>query len=427
MSHRRRFSLIAALVTAASGTAAAERQTPQWSLTFEDAPGQIATTQITHISASPENVGVALLRSAGSLTPRGTRRWQVNAVSDCPAPSRGFVDAMEIVPDGKSWVLRSCPATSTTAYRHEFLHLDTGGNVLARVDLGALPAPASPARLLAEPDGVVAVIPLSDGLRWLRIGANGSVIDDTFTELAGPDRSVAITNLRRWPNGSVSVATRQWASCNISPPIACPRPARTLLRLNADGTERWRVEAGEAPFIGFDDDGSSLIVESQGYEPLRLRQISATGVPGAAFVAANGEPLYVGRAAGPLRGRYLVFSETEQVLIDRSGNVLARRASTGTAAGGAIAYGNLGFVTGTWHSDAALVSADDLSVIAEFDVDGIDNTSWHDMQVTLLDDGSVYSSTLKLGDYGVPNRARLSRFAVPGTPAADLVFTDHFE
>jgi hypothetical protein len=428
-NHRGRIGLACVLTIAASGALATDRLSPQWCLAFDDAPGQFNATRLTHISASVQSIGIALLRSAGTVTPLGVRRWHVNVLEDCVAPLRSFVNTLEMLSDGESWVLRSCAATSMTVRRDELLRLDADGNVLVVTDLGALSAPTSYARLLPEPNGVVALIPLNNGLRWLRVSTNGAVIDDAFTELIGPDRTVTITNVRLWPNGSASVATRQSISCAISPPSVCPRPASTLLRLNTDGTERWRVEAGEAPpFIGFNDDGSSLIVESQGYEPLRLRQVSATGVPGSAFIAADGEHLYLSGAAGPVRGHFLAYSESdEQLLLDRNGHVLARRSSAGTASGTGLAHGNLGFVTSAWRSDAALVSADDLSVIAEFDVDGIDNTTWSDEQWALLDDGSVYSSTCQIDDYAVPNRACLARFAVPGTPAADLIFIDHFE
>lgn len=286
--------------------------------------------------------------------------------------------------------------------------------------------------LVAQPGGVVALVPHTDGLRWLRIGTDGSVVDDAFTELVGPDETVIIANARLWPNGSASVATWQRvASCNISPPAACAHPASTLLRLNADGSERWRVEAGEVlAFIGFDDDGSSLIAESRNTVPLRLRQVSATGVPGTTFIAAGGEPIYLSGAAGPVRGRYLAYSDTELLLLDRNGTVLARRNSADDTGGAAMANGEMGFVTVTWRSDGALVSADDLSVLGEFDVDGIDNNDWPlsgDLSWSLLPDGSIYTSSRAQGDTLPPQRARISRFAAPGSPAADIIFISRFD
>lgn len=416
--------------TAVCTAAQAERQTPQWSVTFDDANGPLPRSIVTGTRATSDGITINLLRSAASLTADGVLQWRMDAAGACPpGAADGYVDAVERLPAGASWVLRSCYAPGGFPQHHELVRLAADGSVLITTDLGATPALWSRAMLVAQPGGVVALVPHTDGLRWLRIGTDGSVIDDAFTELVGPDETVIIANARLWPNGSASVATWQRvASCNISPPAACASPASTLLRLNPDGSERWRVEAGEVlAFIGFDDDGSSLIAESRNTVPLRLRQVSATGVPGAAFIAANGEPIYLSGAAGPVRGRYLAYSDTELLLLDRNGTVLARR-NADIAGGVAMANGEIGFITGAWHGDGALVSAVDLSVLAVFDVDGIDNVNWSspaDQFWSLLDDGSIYTNSRGQGD--TLQRARISRFAVPGSPAADVIFISRFD
>jgi len=74
---------------------------------------------------------------------------------------------------------------------------------------------------------VVALVPGAGGLHWLHIGLDGQILDDTFTELVGPpNASIQILTAKLWPNGSASVGTRQFVSCNINPPTSCPRPAR---------------------------------------------------------------------------------------------------------------------------------------------------------------------------------------------------------
>lgn len=411
-------------------TAHAERQTPQWSVAFDSANGQFATSVVVGTRATGDGITVNLLRSATSLTTEGVRQWRMDAADAClPGGTNGYVDAVERLPTGESWVLRSCYAPGGLPQRHELVRLTADGGVLVTTDLGATPALWSRAMLVAQPSGVVALVPHNDGLRWLRIGIGGDVIDDAFTELVGPDETVIIANARLWPNGSASVGTWQRvANCNISPPTACAQPASTLLRLNTDGSERWRVEAGAfLAFFGFEDDGSSVIAESWNSPPLRLRQVSATGVAGEAVDAAGGERIYLTGAAGPRRGRYLAYSDTEHLLIDRHGTVLARR-SANTAGGAAMADGEMGFITGAWQSDGALVSADDLSVLAEFDVDGIDNVSWSspaDEFWSLLDDGSIYTNSRAQGD--TLQRARISRFAVPGSPGADIIFISRFD
>jgi hypothetical protein len=433
MSYRNAVTgLVVLLAGAAVCTAArAERQTPQWSVTFDNANGQFAISVVVGTRATSDGITINLLRSAASLTPAGVRQWRVDPFDACPpGTTNGYIDAVERLPTGESWVLRSCYAPGGLPQRHELVRLAADGGVLMTTDLGATPALWSRAMLIAQSGGVIALVPHNDGLRWLRIGTGGDVIDDAFTELVGPDDTVIIANARLWPNGSASVATWQRvADCNISPPTACARPASTLLRLNTDGSERWRVEAGAVlAFVGFDEDGSSLIAETRITVPLRLRQVSATGVLGTAFVAAGGEPIYLTGAAGPVRGRYLAYSETEHLLIDRHGTVLARRSAAGDAGGAAMANGEMGFITGAWQSDGALISADDLSVLAEFDVDGIEGALWDgpgNKFWSLLDDGTIYTNSRIQGD--TLQRARISRFAVPGTPAADLVFVDHFE
>ncbi|HVH32533.1 MAG TPA: hypothetical protein VM847_00295 [Tahibacter sp.] len=409
----------------------AQTQTPQWSVALDDVQG--SPPYVIGTGAGNDGIVVNLLRSGISLAPSGLRRWRFTAAEVCTdGASNAHLDAVKLLPNGETWGLRSCYGADGPPQQHELVRLAADGTPIATTDLGARPAQWGRTRLLPLPDGVVALVPGAGGLHWLHIGLDGQILDDTFTGLVGPpNASIQILTAKLWPNGSASVGTRQFVSCNINPPTSCPRPAATLLRLSADGTERWRVEAGAInAFFGFDDDGSSLIAHSTFDEPLILRQVSASGVPGEPFAAAGGEPMSLTGAAGPVHGRYLAYSQTEQLLIDRDGTVHARRPHAGSAGGEAYAHGTLGFITGAWYRDGALVSAEDLSVLALFDVDGIDNTDWPipaNVFWSLLDDGTVYTSSPRLGDSAPPRRARVSRFAVPGSPAADPIFIDHLE
>lgn len=424
--------LVVLLAGAAVCTAAhAGRQTPQWSVTFDNANDQFAASIVVGTRATSDGITINLLRSAASLTTEGVRQWRMDAAGACPPnAANDYVDAVERLPNGESWVLRSCYGPDWLLRRHELVRLAADGGVLVTTKLGNL-GPSSSSRLIAQSDSVVALVAERGRLRWLRVTSDGAVVDDAYTELIGPpNHATTITNARLWPNGSASVATWQFFPCNISPPTSCPRPASTLLRLNVDGTERWRVEAGEfLAFVGFEEDGSSLIAQSAFDRPLYLRRVSATGVADTPFVAAGGEPINLTGAAGPVHGRYFAHSRTENLLIDRNGTVLVRR--LGESAGGTpMANGEHGFITGVWQSDGALVSADDLSVLATFDVDGIDNTFWAspaNQFWSLLDDGTVYSSSRARGDTLTPQRARISRFAVPGSPAADVIFISRFD
>lgn len=428
-------SLVAAAIAAVavcSAAARAERLTPQWSVALDGTDGQ--HTVAAGLRSSDDGVAANLLRGATRLSPFGLRQWRIAADEVCAAGQTiARVDAIEPLTNGETWLLRSCYSPDGSSHRHELSRIGSDGNLLAQADFGASPAQWPNARLVAQANGVIALVPYADGVRWLRLTRDGTVVDDTFTGLAQSHERVTVPSVRLWPNGSASVAVWQGPNgCNISPPTACPQPATTLLRLNADGSERWRIEAGSFyAFVGFDDDGSSLIAQSTFGESLTLRQVSAAGVAGPSFLAADGEPMHLAGEAGPVRGRYLAFSETEQILIDRNGQIVARRVHAGTAGGRAYASGTHGFITGAWPWDAALVSAEDLSVLAWFDLDGIEDTNWlmiGDLHWRLLDDGTIYTNALRASDVSPPPaRARLSRFAVPGTPAADLVFVDHIE
>lgn len=410
--------------------ALAQRQLPQWSAAV-DGDGY------PHVLGAPAQPGQGVLANvsqrAVSFTPEGGRRWSLWLCPECAgnAPSRPRIQAVDLLADGSAWLLAAYPPHDDDG-RYELLLVAADGNVRHRAvtPLG-LSYPRSPL-LRGTATQTIALIPAPGGLRWLRSTAGEAAVATQFVELPGDFDTVTITNARLWPNGSLSVAlyTANVAACQVDPPTANCRPAAfTLLRINADGSERWRIDAGSGQvFVGFDDDGSSLIARNGG-TTLQLRQVGANGVPGTAFAAADGEALTMAGAAGPVGGRYLATASTEYVLLDRDGHVIARRPFA-TAAGPALANGPYGFVTPAWYSDAAVVSADDLSTVAVLDVDGIDNAYWEapaNLFWSLLADGSLYTNARGVGDTQTPQRWRISRFAVPGSPASDLIFVHHFD
>jgi len=329
-----RLSAGAVLLALSSAAAHAQPQTPQWSVVFDDGQGVYSPTAADGVRAGNEGAIVNLIRSAASLTPLGQRRWRLGAAELCAASTDTvYVDAVEALPGGEAWVLRRCLGPTGSVPQYGLLRLAADGAVIASTDVGPMPDQSGRARLIAQSGDVVALVPRNGGLRWLHVGPDGQILSDAFNALPGPENySVAILNAKLWPNGSASVATRQFRSCTTSPPESCPQAAHTLLRLNTDGTERWRFEAGAmSTFIGFDEDGSSLIAQSPSGAPLMLRQVSAAGVPGTPFVAAGGEVMTLSGAAGPVRGRYLAHSDTEHLLLDRDGAVLVRRPQMGSA------------------------------------------------------------------------------------------------
>lgn len=423
--------LVAALAAASSMTCHAQLQTPQWSAAFTSETG--ASSHSISMSARDDGVVASLIRSAVRLDAHGLRQWKVDASPACTdTQTNARIHAVAALPDAGAWLLRGCYSSNGSSRHEELVRIGGDGSTLAVTDLGATPAGWDNARLVPRGDDLIVLVSYGDRVRWLRVGIDGILIEDAYIELARPHERVTFPRTRLWPNGSASVVLWQGpAGCLIDPPSACPRPATTLLRLNADGTERWRVEAGAFyAFVGFEEDGSSLIAEPSYGGVLKLRQVGANGVAGPTFIAADGEPMYLDGEAGPIRGRYYAYSDTERLLIDRNGQVLARAPVNGAAGGRPSASSTYGFITGSLHKDGALVSADDLSVLDELDLDGVDDTSWGSGYRFwhVLDDGAIITNVIGIRDVSPqPVRARLSRFAIPGTPAADLVFVDHFE
>ncbi|WP_386068022.1 hypothetical protein ACFJIW_00285 [Tahibacter sp. UC22_41] len=427
----RPFLCVTAALALTVGPALAQRQLPQWSAAVDG-------NGYPHVIGAPAQPGQGVLANvsqrAVSFTPEGGLRWSLWLCPECAGNAllRPRILAVDLLADGSAWLLAAYPARDGDDARYELVLVAADGTVLHRAVMPAWPGlPRSPV-LRSTATQALALIPAPGGLRWLRSVAGESAVATQLVELPGNFDTVTITNSRLWPNGSLSVAlyTANVAACQFNPPTANCRPAAfTLLRLNADGSERWRVNAGSGQvFIGFDDDSSSLIAQNGG-TTLQLRQVGANGVPGAAFAAADGETLTMTGAAGPVGGRYLAAAANEYVLLDRDGRVLARRPFA-TAAGPALTNGAYGFVTPAWYSDAALVSADDLATLAVFDVDGIDNTDWEapaNLFWSLLSDGSLYTNARGNGDTAAPQRWRISRFAVPGSPASDLIFAHHFD
>lgn len=430
MRVRQLLCLTAALALVA-GQALAQHQLPQWSAAV-DGDGY------PHVIGAPAQPGQGVLANvsqrAVSFTPDGRQRWSLWLCPECAgnAISRPRILAVDLLSDGSAWLLSAYPPRNGDDARQELVLVAADGNVRHRTVIPPWPGlPRSPV-LRSTATQTVALIPAPGGLRWLQSTAGESTVATQLVELPGNFDTVAITNARLWPNGSLSVAlyTANAAACQVDPPTTnCLPAAFTLLRLNADGSERWRVDAGSGQvFIGFDDDGSSLIAQNGG-TTLQLRRVGANGVPGAPFAAADGETLTMTGAAGPVGGRYLATAANEYVLLDRDGHVLVRRPFA-TAAGPALANGAYGFVTPDGYGDAALVSADDLATMAVFDVDGIDNTYWQspaNLFWSLLCDGSLYTNARGNGDTATPQRWRISRFAVPGSPASDPIFAHHFD
>ena len=83
----------------------------QWSMAFDSANGQFATSFNVCTRASGDGITINLLRSAASLTAEGVRHWRMDAAGAClPGDTNGYVDVVEWFSTAESWVLRSCYA-----------------------------------------------------------------------------------------------------------------------------------------------------------------------------------------------------------------------------------------------------------------------------------------------------------------------------
>jgi hypothetical protein len=160
-------------------------------------------------------------------------------------------------------------------------------------------------------------------------------------------------------------------------------------------------------------------------DPVWLRRIDAQGNLSAATLIADSVDGRVGPVIGPVHGRYLFGMNKGFRLVDRDGTVVASNDTMGF--GYVVAHAEQGFVVSGLTSVARLISADDLTELVTFDIAGPgvarsfnpDGEHW-----SLFDDGSLYISEAPHPRNG--NRPRLARFAIPGSPADDIIFIDRF-
>lgn len=350
----------------------------------------------------------------------------------CPAYDNPiYTDASQAMPDGSTWVTTTYRGTTAPPAPHKLLRLAAGGNVLSETPLPGTGGGMS-TRLLADASQAVVLVPQRGSVHWIRVSAGGSLLGAATFSLPGQHDKVDLLNTRLWPDGSTSLVTQRYNvdGCEADPPPPrCYELYNTVLRINADGSENWRAELDQKWLnASIEDDGSHVVLISawEAGDPVRLRRIDANGTVSAAVAIADSAEGYVGHGIGPVRGRYLFTTPKGYRLVDRDGNLLA--SSGGSLEYGlVVAYAAPGFIVASGLFNGRLISADDLSELAQFDIDGADlyppfDTYWEHW--SLSDDGSVYMSEQPSPRNG--NRPRLARFAVPGSAADDVIFIDRF-
>ncbi|MCQ4165600.1 hypothetical protein [Tahibacter harae] len=365
----------------------------------------------------------------------GKKRWDYDTCPFCPGyASSTYTGGSRLMPDGTAWITTRYYGTAgSLPSEHKLLRLAAGGSVLGETPL---PLPGEGAlwdrtQVLADADQVVVLVPQRGGVSWSRASSSGSPLAATTLPLPGDHDQVELLNSRLWPDGSVSLVTQRYYlyGCEADPPPEyCYDWRNTVLRINADGSERWRADLDRKWLnASIEDDGSHVVLVSamEFGESVLLRQIDAKGNVSAAVPIPDSTDGSVGHVIGPVRGRYLFSTHDGFRLVDRNDNLVATRASQDF--GNAVAYAEPGFIVSSSFYTGRLLSADDLTELARFDTDGPDlyphyDTYWEHW--SLSDDGSVYLSEQPGSRNGY--RPRLICFAVPGSPADDVIFIDRF-
>lgn len=382
-------------------------------------------------STAADGVLVNLAYNSDAVGADGRRTWQYQVCEFCTESDNWNIAAQHLLPGGGAWLLayehRSPPQTRPL----QLLRIGADGAVLVRTPADSvISGDAFYAVIVPDGDDVVLLGPTTQGLEWARFSAAGTLLGQRSWQWLAPLPTATLRQWQRWSDGGISLLTyhRDYSGCNFSPSV-CPPAEQYLLRLAPDGSLLWRYHAATrlaALYAGFEPDGTTvLLFGPEDSSALQLRQVDADGVAGPMVSVSGSENVYIGQEAGPVQGRYLVVASQQLLLLDRSGSVLQRVPAGRLGAG--LARGTAGFLVASLDSDAVLLSADNLATLVSFDVDGQPGVTplGVDPYWQMHDDGSVYTAASRADDGLV--RPRVSRFAIPGTTAADLIFIARFD
>lgn len=391
-----------------------------------------ALGEVRTLSVLPQaGVLVQLREDVRLLDDSGIERWRFDARTLSGTEARSVIQSSALLPDGGAWVLSVRPLSPPI--QPVLRRLGADGSVLQRWNVPVPPDyAANSVALVASADEVVLLIGLPGKLRWVRYTQPGDLREIRDFEFASVSNGAGFSMSfpaapQRLAGGDVVLGYSWMPQCGfLCPPRKMPL---VLLRLGRDGAERWRHAELDwySPFAGFNSDGSAVAMTRTGTStPGEIQRIDANGV------AAPRQPLGVPitAIAGPSRDRYLLLSDGNHHVLDASGNLTA----TGLTLGGdALDAGSIGFLLWPYSADTDALLIDPLSytVSARFDVDGNPDLqqNLYTSHWKLGEDGSVYVATLRESGSVAQSGARayLTRFAVPGSAAADIVFIDRFE
>lgn len=369
-----------------------------------------------------------------ALTPTGGRRWTFDVCPGCrlsvPGP-RTLASALQ--PDGSAWLLTETSGGATRAV----VRVGVDGTALSTTPvLAGLPAGPREYVLLGDANRAIALAASGGAVDWARVSSAGALLDSRSHALPVTRERSAIRRPTLLADGGLGFDVVQTtpAGCQPSPPVNCFPAHATVLRLNDDGTERWRVDLGEPlqmrpPFVGFDSDGSAIVMTVPANDDIAIATIAADGSLGAAAPIAGTVSVWSDAIAGPVDGRYFLMltSPPELRLIDRAGATQASAPLSPFRQGPLLASGDRGFIVGDGANDGVLRSPVDLAELAHFNVDdgnGSGTVEYRNAYWQMLPDGSIYTTTNSASPM---SHASMTRFSVPGSPAHDGIFRDGFD
>lgn len=391
-----------------------------------------ASASVRRLSTLPQaGALVQFSEEIRALTGSSAERWRFNARALGGEEARSRVLAATLLPDGGAWVLTA--RTTPPPIQPVLRRLAADGSLLQRWNV---PVPsgyaANTAAIVAEANEAALLIGSPGKLRWVRFTRPGDLREIRDYELAATGGGLGFylsfpVQPRRLASGDIVLAYSWLPECGfLCPPRNTPL---ALMRLGRDGSERWRrLELGwYAPFAGFNSDGSAIAASQTGTVNLgEIQPIGADGV--AAPRQLLGMP--ISSIVGPSQDRYLLTSNGTHHALDASGNLTATGLTLGADALDASDAGFL-IVPYSGDTDALLIDPQSYAVSARFDFDGNPDLqqSFYTSHWTLGDDGSVYAVSQRpsetMPQTGV--RSYLTRFAVPGSAASDIVFLDAFD
>lgn len=378
--------------------------------------------------------------SARAYDGAGAARWRLNT-GDLPAAEAGsHIVNTALQADGSGWVLSAkgpfvVNAPPQQAVSMSLRRLAADGSVLQRWNV---PLPVSGYRLhgaglVGDADTAVLLLVLRNGVRWVRFTRSGGLREirdfDLGLDTMIMTRPYFAAKPQRLASGDVVFGLATERECGFLCPPPPPTNTLGMMRLGPDGAERWRYTGARwaTPFAAFHDDGSALASTRHGPDNYSL--LVAINAQGSASV--NEPDASFRWIAGPSRGRYLLRDgDGIAYLMSSDGSMTAVDFTLPTSY--ALGASEDGFLLDGRELgvDAVLVDPLSLGEKARFDIDGLPPDPYYPTSAqdwTAGADGSWYALGWRaLGTSPLLGRT-LSRFAVPGSPASDLVFADRFE